>query len=117
MSLDLNKSFSLTGKSVENTTTQGNMSATISKGQQVSINIYLNSPETLNVTDARTDVVQFIAQVFSYIQQTKTEADKAAQAEASKNQQTGSSASSSTASKDESADKGSTAETDSKATK
>ena len=88
MSLDLNKSFSLTGKSVENTTTQGNMSATISKGQQVSINIYLDSPETLNVTDARTDVVQFIAQVFSYIQQTKTEADKVAQAEASKNKQT-----------------------------
>lgn len=93
MSLDLNKSFSLTGKSVENTTTQGNMSATISKGQQVSINIYLNSPETLNVLDARTDVIQFISQVFSYIQQTKTEADKAAQAEASKNIQTGSSTS------------------------
>lgn len=83
MSLDLNKSFSLTGKSVENTTTQGNMSATISKGQQVSINIYLNSPETLNVTDARTDVIRFISQVFSYIQQTKTEADKAAQADSS----------------------------------
>lgn len=93
MSLDLNKSFSLTGKSVENTTTQGNMSATISKGQQVSINIYLNSPETLNVTDTRTDVVQFIAQVFSYIQQTKTEADKVAQAHASKNSQTDSSTS------------------------
>ena len=93
MSLDLNKAFSLTGKSVENTTTQGNMSATISKGQQVSINIYLNSPETLTVTDARTDVIQFISQVFSYIQQTKTEADKAAQAAASKNQQTGSSTS------------------------
>lgn len=93
MSLDLNKSFSLTGKSVENTTTQGNMSATISKGQQVSINVYLNSPETLTVTDARTDVIQFISQVFSYIQQTKTEADKAAQAEASKNSQTASSTS------------------------
>ena len=93
MSLDLNKSFSLTGKSVENTTTQGNMSATISRGQQVSINIYLNSPETLNVTDTRTDVVQFIAQVFSYIQQTKTEADKAARAKASKNSQTDSSTS------------------------
>lgn len=93
MSLDLNKSFSLTGKSVENTTTQGNMSATISKGQQVSINVYLNSPETLTVTDARTDVIQFISQVFSYIQQTKTEADKAAQAEASKNSQTDSSTS------------------------
>lgn len=93
MSLDLNKSFSLTGKSVENTTTQGNMSATISKGQQVSINVYLNSPETLTVTDARTDVIQFISQVFSYIQQIKTEADKAAQAEASKNSQTGSSTS------------------------
>lgn len=93
MSLDLNKSFSLTGKSVENTTTQGNMSATIAKGTQTSINIYLNSPETLNVTDARTDVVQFISQVFSYIQQTKTEADKAAQAIASKNQPTDSSTS------------------------
>lgn len=93
MSLDLNKSFSLTGKSVENTTTQGNMSATISKGQQVSINIYLNSPETLTVTDARTDVIQFIAQAFSYIQQTKTEADKEAQAQASKNSQTASSTS------------------------
>lgn len=116
MSLDLNKSFSLTGKSVENTTTQGNMSATISKGQQVSINIYLNSPETLNVTDARTDVVQFISQVFSYIQQTKTEADKATQAEASKNQ-TSSSASNPTTSKNESTDKSSTSETDSKASK
>lgn len=93
MSLDLNKSFSLTGKSVENTTTQGNMSATISKGQQVSINVYLNSPETLTVTDARTDVIQFISQVFSYIQQIKTEADKVAQAKASKNSQTDSSTS------------------------
>ena len=117
MSLDLNKSFSFTGKSVENTTTQGNMSATISKGQQASINIYLNSPETLNVTDTRTDVIKFISQVFSYIQQIKTETDKAAQANASENQQIGSSASSSTASKDESADKESTAETDPKATK
>lgn len=93
MSLDLNKSFNLNGKSVENTTTQGNMSATISKGTQVSVNIYLNSPETLNVTDARTDVIQFISQVFAYIQQTKTESDKAAQQEASKNQQTDSSTS------------------------
>lgn len=32
MSLDLNKSFSLTGKSVENTTTQGNMSGYDCKG-------------------------------------------------------------------------------------
>lgn len=93
MSLDLNKSFSLTGKSVENTTTQGNMSATITRGQQVSINVYLNSPETLTVTDARTDVIQFISQVFSYIQQTKTEADKAAQAKVNKNQPTDSSTS------------------------
>lgn len=105
MSLDLNKSFSLNGKSVENTTTQGNMSATISKGQQASINIYLNSPETLNVTDARTDVIQFISQVFSYIQQTKNEADKAA---ASKHSQTDSSTSAKSDEKTTSSDSSST---------
>lgn len=108
MSLDLNKSFSLNGKSVENTTTQGNMSATISKGQQASINIYLNSPETLNVTDARTDVIQFISQAFSYIQQTKNEADKAAQAAASKHSQTDSSTSAKSDEKTTSSDSSST---------
>ena len=108
MSLDLNKSFSLTGKSVENTTTQGNMSATISKGQQVSINIYLNSPETLNVTDARTDVIQFTAKVFSYIHQTKPEEVKAAQAKASKNSQTDSSTSAKSDEETDSSDSSST---------
>ena len=65
MSLDITKSVTLNGKSLEGTTSQGNMSASITKGQSLNINIYLNAPENLDMTTARTDVIQFVAQVFA----------------------------------------------------
>ena len=65
MSLDITKSVTLNGKSLEGTTSQGNMSASITKGQSLNMNIYLNAPENLDITSARTDVVQFVAQVFA----------------------------------------------------
>ena len=65
MSLDITKSVTLNGKSLEGTTSQGNMSASITKGQSLNMNIYLNAPENLDMASARTDVVQFVAQVFA----------------------------------------------------
>ena len=65
MSLDITKSVTLNGKSLEGTTSQGNMSASITKGQSLNMNIYLNAPENLDMTTARTDVIQFVAQVFA----------------------------------------------------
>lgn len=65
MSLDITKSVTLNGKSLEGTTSQGNMSASITKGQSLNMNIYLNAPENLDMTSAKTDVVQFVAQVFA----------------------------------------------------
>ena len=65
MSLDITKSVTLNGKSLEGTTSQGQMSASITKGQSLNMNIYLNAPENLDMATARTDVVQFVAQVFA----------------------------------------------------
>ena len=65
MSLDITKSVTLNGKSLEGTTSQGNMSASITKGQSLNMNIYLNAPENLDMKSARTDVIQFVAQVFA----------------------------------------------------
>ena len=65
MSLDITKSVTLNGKSLEGTTSQGNMSASITKGQSLNMNIYLNAPENLDMASARTDVIQFVAQVFA----------------------------------------------------
>ena len=65
MSLDITKSVTLNGKSLEGTTSQGQMSASITKGQSLNMNIYLNAPENLDMVSARTDVVQFVAQVFA----------------------------------------------------
>ena len=65
MSLDITKSVTLNGKSLEGTTSQGNMSASITKGQSLNMNIYLNAPENLDMKTARTDVIQFVAQVFA----------------------------------------------------
>ena len=65
MSLDITKSVTLNGKSLEGTTSQGQMSASITKGQSLNMNIYLNAPENLDMASARTDVVQFVAQVFA----------------------------------------------------
>ena len=65
MSLDITKSVTLNGKSLEGTTSQGQMSASITKGQSLNMNIYLNAPENLDMTTARTDVIQFVAQVFA----------------------------------------------------
>ena len=65
MSLDIAKSVTLNGKSLEGTTSQGNMSASITKGQSLNMNIYLNAPENLDMKSARTDVIQFVAQVFA----------------------------------------------------
>lgn len=65
MSLDITKSVTLNGKSLEGTTSQGQMSASITKGQSLNMNIYLNAPENLDMTTAKTDVVQFVAQVFA----------------------------------------------------
>lgn len=64
MSLDINKSVTLNGKSLEGTTSQGNMSASITKGQSLNMNIYLNAPENLDMETAKTDVIQFVAKVF-----------------------------------------------------
>lgn len=65
MSLDITKSVTLNGKSLEGTTSQGTMSASITKGQSLNMNIYLNDPENLDMTTAKTDVIQFVAQVFA----------------------------------------------------
>ena len=65
MSLDITKSVTLNGKSLEGTTSQGQMSASITKGQSLNMNIYLNAPENLDMATARTDVVKFVAQVFA----------------------------------------------------
>ena len=65
MSLDITKSVTLNGKSLEGTTSQGQMSASITKGQSLNMNIYLNAPENLDMTTAKTDVIQFVAQVFA----------------------------------------------------
>ena len=64
MSLDITKSVTLNGKSLEGTTSQGNMSASITKGQSLNMNIYLNAPENLDMETAKTDVIQFVAKVF-----------------------------------------------------
>ena len=64
MSLDITKSVTLNGKSLEGTTSQGNMSASITKGQSLNMNIYLNAPENLDIETAKTDVIQFVAKVF-----------------------------------------------------
>ena len=65
MSLDITKSVTLNGKSLEGTTSQGQMSASITKGQSLNMNIYLNAPENLDMTTAKTDVIRFVAQVFA----------------------------------------------------
>ncbi len=64
MSLDITKSVTLNGKSLEGTTSQGQMSASITKGQSLNMNIYLNAPENLDIETAKTDVIQFVAKVF-----------------------------------------------------
>ena len=64
MSLDITKSVTLNGKSLEGTTSQGQMSASITRGQSLNMNIYLNAPENLDIETAKTDVIQFVAKVF-----------------------------------------------------
>ena len=75
MSLDITKSVTLNGKSLEGTTSQGNMSASITKGQSLNMNIYLNAPENLDMESARTDVIQFVAQVFANAMQVAPKKD------------------------------------------